>query len=65
MRRHPAAAALPFSVRLGGPHPTRFGLGRRWMLAVTEALPEGFSEEARLFASTWLAGFLAFSLYLA
>jgi hypothetical protein len=35
------------------------------MLAVTEALPEGFSEEARLFASTWLAGFLAFSLYLA
>lgn len=65
MRRHTAAAALPFSVRLGGPHPTRFGLGRRWIVAVTDALPEGFSEEAKLFGYTWLTGFLAFSLYLA
>jgi hypothetical protein len=43
----------------------RFGVGRRWLLAAAERLPEGFSEEARLFAGTWFAGFLAFSLYLA
>lgn len=58
-------AALPFSVRLGGPHPLRFGTGRRWLLEVAESLPESWNEDVRLFASAWLCGFLAFSLYLA
>lgn len=63
--RPATTAALPFSVRVGGLHPSRFGVGRRWLLEVTEHLPGGLSEEARLFAGTWAAGFLAFSLFLA
>ena len=60
-----SAIAVPFSVRLGGPHPSRFGHGRRWLLGVARVLPAGLSEEARLFAGTWAGGFLAFSLFLA
>ena len=63
--RRSTALSLPFSVRVGGPHPLRFGTGRRWLLEWTEALPEGLSDDARLFAGTWAAGFLAFSLFLA
>jgi hypothetical protein len=64
MRRF-SAVALPYSVRLGGPHPSRFGSGRRWALDLAERPPPRWSEEARLFAGTWAAGFLAFSLFLA
>lgn len=63
--RRTTAAILPFSVRLGGPHPARFGTGRRWLVEWAENLPEGISDEVRLFAGTWAAGFLAFSLFLA
>ena len=59
------AVALPFSVRLGGPHPLKFGVGRRWLLRLTEQLPAGFSDEAKLFAAAYAAGFLAVSLYIA
>jgi hypothetical protein len=64
MRRH-TTAAIPFSVRLGGPHPACFGNGRRWLLEWTEQLPRVVSEEVRLFAGTWAFGFVAFSLFLA
>jgi hypothetical protein len=64
MRRH-TAVVLPFSVRLGGLHPARFGTGRRWLVDWAEQLPEGTSDELRLFAGTWALGFVAFSLFLA
>lgn len=59
------AIAIPFSVRVGGPHPSRFGLGRRWLLAAAERIDTGWGEDARLFATTWAVGFFAFSLFLA
>jgi hypothetical protein len=62
---HRRVAALPFSVRLGGPHPLRFGTGRRWLLDWAEQLPQGWSENARLFAGAYAAGFLAVSLFIA
>lgn len=63
MRRF-TSAVLPVSVRFGGTHPLQFGSGRRWLLEVAERLPLTLSDDARLFASAWAAGFLAFSLYL-
>jgi hypothetical protein len=63
--RHSTAAFLPFSVRLGGPHPLRFGTGRRWLAEWMTELPQGLSDDARLFAATWAAGFLGFSIFLA
>jgi hypothetical protein len=63
--RRPTTAVLPFSVRLGGPHPARFGTGRSWVLEWAEQVPAGFSDDVRLFAATWAAGFLAFSLFFA
>ncbi|GAA4022194.1 hypothetical protein GCM10022280_23520 [Sphingomonas swuensis] len=62
------AVVLPYSVRLGGPHPMRFGTGRRWLLGLAEKLdrlPSGLSDDARLFLGTYAAGFAAVSLYLA
>lgn len=64
MRRF-TAAVLPFSVRLGGPHPLRFGTGRQWLTEWIDELPHGLGDDARLFAVTWAAGFLGFSLFLA
>jgi hypothetical protein len=64
MRRF-TTASLPFSVRVGGPHPMRFGSGRRWLIEWMEDLPKGISDDMRLFAGAWAAGFLGFSLFLA
>ena len=63
--RRPRAVALPYSVRLGGPHPSRFGIGRRWLLEWTETLPTGWSDHARLFASAYALGFVGVSLWIA
>jgi hypothetical protein len=63
--RRSRACALPYSVRLGGPHPLQFGVGPRWLLRLTEQLPKGLSDDARLFAMTYAAGFLAISLFIA
>ena len=59
------AVALPYSVRLGGPHPLQFGVGRRWLQHLSRQLPGGLSADARLFATAYAAGFLAFSLFIA
>lgn len=59
------ASAQPFSVRLGGPHPLEFGVGRRWLLQLTEKLPEGLGNNLRLFATAYAAGFLGVSLFIA
>jgi hypothetical protein len=59
------AASLPVSIRLGGPHPLHFGTGRPWLTEWMGQLPMGLGDDARLFACTWAAGFLAFSLFLA
>jgi hypothetical protein len=64
MRRQ-SSVALPFSVRLGGPHPLCFGTGRSWNRDWREGLPREIGEELRLFVLTWAAGFLGFSLFLA
>lgn len=61
----PTAVALPFSVRLGGPHPLRFGTGRRWLLEVAARLPQGLGADARLFIGAYLAGFVGVSLFIA
>jgi len=63
--RRLAAFAVPFSVRVGGPHPLRFGTGRRWLLGLAETMPKGLSEDARLFAGAYAAGFLVVSLFIA
>ncbi|WP_300975381.1 hypothetical protein [Sphingomonas sp. LHG3406-1] len=63
--RRPRVLALPFSVRLGGPHPLKFGHGRRWLLEWAEKLPQGWSDDARLFAGAYAAGFVAISLFIA
>jgi len=60
-----SAASLPASVRLGGPHPSRFGTGRRWLLEWAERLPAAWSKDARLFAGAYLTGFVAVSLFIA
>ena len=59
------AVALPVSVRLGGPHPLHFGVGRRWLQQLARQLPQGLSPDARLFATAYAAGFLAISLFIA
>lgn len=65
MRRSPVLA-VPFSIRLGGPHPLAFGVGRRWLTQWTRQLPgAGFSKDVRLFATAYAAGFLAVSLFIA
>jgi hypothetical protein len=64
MRVRPAVA-VPFSVRLGGPHPLRFGTGRRWLLEWSQALPASWSADLRLFAATYLLGFIGVSLFIA
>jgi hypothetical protein len=58
------AVAQPFSVRLGGPHPLNFGTARRWPLQLAAALPQRLSNDARLFATTYAAGFIAVSLFI-
>jgi hypothetical protein len=42
-----------------------FGSGRRWLIEWMEDLPKGISDDMRLFAGAWAAGFLGFSLFLA
>jgi hypothetical protein len=64
MRFH-RAIAHPASVRLGGPHPLDFGRGRRWLLELARQLPQGISDNVRLFATAYLAGFAGVSLYIA
>jgi hypothetical protein len=59
------AVALPYSVRLGGPHPLKFGVGRRWLHQLTRQLPQGVGPDARLFATAYAAGFIAVSLFIA
>jgi hypothetical protein len=59
------AVALPYSVRLGGPHPLHFGVGRRWLEHLSRQMPAGLSPDARLFATAYAAGFLAISLFIA
>lgn len=63
--RHARAVALPFSVRVGGPHPLHFGVGRRWLHRIGQSLPAGMSPDARLFMSAYGLGFLAVSLFIA
>ncbi len=63
--RRGSAVAIPFSVRLGGPHPTRFGSGRRWLLGVVREVAKPWSDEAKLFASAYGAGFVFVSLFIA
>lgn len=63
--RLPRAVTLPYSVRLGGPHPLNFGIGRRWLLEWSEKLPQGWSDDARLFAGAYALGFAAVSLFIA
>lgn len=63
--RRSRALALPFSVRLGGPHPLRFGHGRRWLLQWADQLPSGLSDNAKLFATAYAAGFVFVSLFIA
>ena len=65
MRRSPVLA-VPFSVRLGGPHPLAFGVGRRWFTQWSRHLPRAaISKDVRLFATAYAAGFLAVSLFIA
>lgn len=64
MRSH-RAVALPYSIRLGGPHPLNFGVGRRWALEWSEKLPQGWSDDVRLFAVAYALGFAAVSLFIA
>lgn len=63
--RRTRAVALPYSIRLGGPHPLRFGIGRRWLLQLSRQVPEGLSPDARLFATAYALGFLAISVFIA
>lgn len=63
--RFSRAVAQPASVRLGGPHPLNFGRGRRWLLELAQQLPKGMSDNVRLFATAYLAGFAGVSLYIA
>jgi hypothetical protein len=64
MRRH-RAIAVPISVRLGGPHPLGFGVGRRWLLQIATTLPDDWSDNMRLFATAYAAGFIGVSLFIA
>lgn len=63
--RRARAIAVPFSVRLGGPHPLNFGTGRRWLLQLAGKIPQGWSADTRLFASAYALGFVAVSLFIA
>ena len=63
--RRVRALALPYSVRLGGPHPLNFGVGRRWLQQLSRQIPAGLSDNARLFATAYAAGFVAVSLFIA
>ena len=62
--RRVRAIALPVSVRLGGPHPLHFGVGRRWLRHLSRTVPAGLSPDARLFATAYAAGFFAVSLFI-
>lgn len=42
-------------------HPTSFGRGRAWLLEVISA-PANISEDLKLFAGTFIAGFLFVSI---
>ncbi|GAA4001792.1 hypothetical protein [Sphingomonas humi] len=55
----------PYSVRLGGTHPLRFGIGRRWLGHIGEKLPATLGGNAKLFLTAYAAGFLAVSLFIA
>ena len=61
------AIAVPASVRLGGPHPLRFGTGRRWLLEWAGSLPRSLEihPDLRFFAGAYAAGFLLVSLFIA
>ena len=59
------AVTPPYSVRLGGPHPLNFGIGRRWLLEWSEKLPQGWSDDARRLAGAYALGFAAVSLFIA
>ena len=63
--RRVSSVPIPFSVRLGGPHPTRFGTGRRWLLDVVREVARPWSDEVKLFASAYGAGFVFVSLFIA
>lgn len=63
--RRLSAVAIPLSVRLGGPHPLRFGRGRQWLTDMAQKLPRELSTDARLFLSAYAAGFIAVSLFIA
>lgn len=63
--RRSSTITVPYSVRVGGPHPLRFGTGRRWLLDWAGQIPAGWSKDVRLFASAYLAGFAAVSLFIA
>jgi hypothetical protein len=52
------------SVRLGGPHPLHFGVGRRWLQQLSRQAPTGLGADARLFATAYAAGFFAVSLFI-
>lgn len=63
--RLPRAVALPYSVRLGGPHPLKFGVGRRWLLEWAEKMPRALGDDMRLFATAYALGFAGFTLFIA
>ena len=63
--RRARVLALPYSVRLGGPHPLFFGRARRRLLQWSEQLPAALGDNARLFLTTYAAGFVAVSLFIA
>ena len=63
--RRSRALALPYSIRLGGTHPLNFGVGRRWLMSLTEQLPQGLNADARLFATAYAAAFVVVSLFIA
>lgn len=43
-------------------HPMHFGRGRTWLLHVISAAPANLSDDVKLFAGTFLAGFLFVSI---
>ena len=63
--RRTRTLALPYSVRLGGPHPLRFGVGRRWLLQLGNKLPTTLGDNAKLFVTAYALGFAGVSLFIA
>ena len=64
MRTH-RAVALPYSVRVGGPHPLNFGNAPSLLQRMAGAVPGGWSDSARLFATAYAIGFVAVSMFIA